>query len=180
MTNERGTDVDKLEVIYCSLWTGPEQGEWYAVKKAFVSPTVIVKHQSTGTGSGEWVYQSVCVNAWFYLVWNQILLHGVWKHLYKRVCECGSWCTRDKSLLFCNCFLHLLLWCRGLSVSRCRSVFVYGDQRDFFLCYSWRGFCSTHTSRRGVVMVGECVCRLCSKLESSLHTCVPLLVWRLR
>lgn len=26
-------DMDKLEVIYCSLWTGPEQGEWYAVKR---------------------------------------------------------------------------------------------------------------------------------------------------
>lgn len=52
--------TDKLEVVYCSLWTGPEQGEWYAVKKAFVSPTVIMKHQSTGTGRGGSVYQCLC------------------------------------------------------------------------------------------------------------------------
>lgn len=85
-------DRDKLEVVYCSLWTGPEQGEWYAVKKAFVSPTVIVKHQSTGTGRGAWVYQSVCINV--KTMWS--VETSVWADVY----DISHFCSVTAS---CSC-----------------------------------------------------------------------------
>lgn len=168
----------KLEVVYCSLWTGPEQGEWYAVKKAFVSPTVIVKHQPTGTGRGAWVYQSVCVNARPYRSFSCETGFCV---------ECGNICKSlcelmsiTKSLLLWSCFLQLLLWCRGLSnFGRC-IVFVYGDQRGFFICWGRPRLHTARAGRRGVVVVGGCVCWRRSRLGSSLHSHVPGLVWRLR